>query len=134
MTVRVRAVDADVPALVAREGVEAASLHGRTPPANFEGAGDRIVTNVPLPDGAVVVGDAGANGLAVRAGALAVQAVRWRSEGWAAKASRVVEGSGPDRFGELRKASAWAPAEWSGDALLSADRRADGLPPEANPA
>ena len=136
LTVRVRAVNADVPVFVAREGVYAAEIHGRTTPAVEEGPGDRIVTNVPLFDECVALTDGEGNGagLTVRADALAVQAVRWRSERWAAKVSRVVEGSGEGRFGELRKASPWVSGEWNGDTTLSADWRAFGLPPEANPA
>ena len=133
MNIHVRAVDENIPALVAREGKEAAAVHGRTAPADFEGAGDRIVTNVPLPDGAVVVTDPHGNDATRTVRALAVQAVRWRNDAWAARTSRVVE-HGEDRFSELRKASRWTPGEWGGEAILSSDWWEFGLPPEANPA
>ena len=111
-----------------RDGIQSARLHAVNPPAEQEGAGDRICTNVPLPDEAAIV-----TGLSLR-GQVNVQAVRWRSEGWAAKVHRVMilDWDG-ERFSTPIAASPWAPGAWGGDSVLSKDFD-PGLPPEANPA
>jgi hypothetical protein len=138
--VRVRAVP-DLVRIVANEGRTSAVYHGRTAPQAGE-VGDRIVTNVPLP-----TPDAGGIGIEILAAAqnghdphvraLAVQSLRWRADGWAAKVSRVVELAGEGRFSDLRRASPWIPGEWNGNALLVAPDAIEpgffGLPPEADP-
>ena len=126
-TVRVQA-RLGIAAIIERDGRQSARLHAVNPPAEGEGAGDRICANVPLPDEAVIV-----TGLSLR-GQVNVQVIRWRSEGWAPKVHRVVilEQDG-ERFTTPVAASAWAPGAWGGDSVLSKDFD-PGLPPEANPA
>lgn len=124
---RVRAATTEVILAVEADGLEAARQHGWLAPADYEGAGDRIVTNVPLPAGAVAV-----EGGIVTPGAFpfAVQAVRWRSRGWQAVTHRLVQA--PDRLAIIA-ASPWTPGPWEGESVVS--REFDpGLPPEANPA
>ena len=117
-----------IAAIVERDGIQSARLHAVNPPAEGEGAGDRICANVPLPDSAVIE-----SGFTLH-GQVNVQTIRWRSEGWAPKAHRVIilEWNG-DRFSTPVAASAWAPGAWGGDSVLSKDFD-PGLPPEANPA
>ena len=116
-----------ITALVERDGRESARLHAVNPPANDDGAGDRICANVPLPDEAVIV-----SGLSLR-GQVNVQTIRWRSEGWAPKVHRVmILEWGGERFSAPVAASPWAPGAWGGDSILSKDFD-PGLPPEANP-
>lgn len=130
--VRVRGADGDVARLVEQEGLTAARIHATRPPEEGEGSGDRIVTNVPLfPGTFAATGGDDAPGHVYH---LAVQCVRWRSEGWAAKASRVVELKEEDRFSEVRRASPWEPGAWPGDSVLDAAHADVKLPPEANPA
>ncbi len=115
-----------------RDGVQSARFHAVNPPTDDDGAGDRICSNVPLPDEAVIT-----SGGAIKGDeALCVQAIRWRSEGWATRTSRVVllSGNGTKwRFATPIMASPWLPGAWAGDSVLSKDFD-PGLPPEANPA
>ena len=114
--------------MVERDGRASALLHAVNPPAGPEGAGDRICSNVAAPDEAVIV-----TGLSLR-GQVNVQAIRWRSEDWAAKVHRVmILEWGGERFSTPVAASAWASGPWGGDSVLSKDFD-PGLPPEANPA
>ena len=111
--------------LVRRDGERAAQLHGQTIPAADEGAGDRIVTCVPIPvDGLIVSGG-------TLRGEPAVQGVHRRAGGWAYVISRVVVLT--TRFDPPLAASPWAPGPWTGEAVVSAAYD-PGLPPEANPA
>ena len=107
------------------EGEAAAQIHGQQPPADGEGAGDRIVTNVPVPSYGVIVSDG------VIRGTLFVQGIHWRSRSWAYSRHRVVE-LRADRFSEVLAASPWAAGAWSGDSVLSREFQ-PGLPSEANP-
>ena len=125
MRIQARLGSADV---AERDGRQSARLHAINPPADDDAAGDRICSNVPLPDEAVIV-----SGGALKPDAVVcVQAIRWRSEGWRAKASRLVLLAG-ERFQTPTMASPWAPGPWSGDAVLSAAFD-PALPPEASPA
>ena len=115
-----------VVAIAERDGRQSARLHGINPPAGEEGAGDRICTNVPLPDDALIV-----SGGALKPDAVVcVQTLRWRADGWRAKTSRLVLLAG-ERFATPTLASTWAPGAWGGDSVLSADFD-PGLPSEAN--
>ena len=111
-----------------RDGHRSARLHATNPPADDDGASDRICANVPLPDDTVIV-----SGGALKPDAVVcVQTIRWRSESWRAKTSRLVLLAG-ERFATPIMASPWVPGPWDGDAVLSQDFD-PALPTEANPA
>ena len=113
---------------VRRDGVRAAEQHGQNAPTEADAAGDRIVTNVRLPEGAVIVSGGG-----LPRGLLVVQSVHGRSQAWAPLSSRVAV-MGED--GSAVVASAWSDGAWGGDSVVrAAPSNGHGdLPPTANPA
>lgn len=116
----------DVAQIVKRDGEDVAMRHSRQEPD--EGVvGDRILSVVRVPTGAVVV-----TGGAVKYGeALNVMALHARHAGWMILKHRVALVD--EASGTVLMATSWSDGAWGGDSELSA-KFDPNLPPEANQA